>query len=136
MNKPLSPVAADTSPLRWVDRLGGLASSLCAVHCALVGFAPSIATVLGLAGAVNEKLEWGFFGAAMLLAGVAAAVGFRKHGSWAVLGVFSGGLALLLLGRMSETFALFEGGGVLSIVGGFTLLGAHLLSLRRRASEP
>ena len=114
--------------MTWFDRLGGTASGLCAVHCAATGALPMFAAAVG--AELNETLEWGFFGIAIVLALFAAVSAYRVHASPAVLAGFGVGVATLGLGRAAEALSLFEGGGVLSIVGGLILVAAHVYSLR------
>lgn len=126
----------------WIDRLGGLASLTCAIHCAVLAFAPAVIALLGMEILASEAFEWVFLSAAVLFAAVAAFVGFRAHRSpWILIG-FGAGVTLLICARMVEMFSLFEGGSIIAILGGGVLVGFHMANtivhtrLRRlRAAE-
>jgi hypothetical protein len=64
-----------------LDRVGTLASTACAVHCAAI----PILMGLGAAGAVSwfdhEPVEWGFVGLAAVVGTVSAWRGYRVHGN-------------------------------------------------------
>lgn len=113
-----------------LDRLGGIASSTCALHCITLSIAPAVVALIDLEFLRSEALEWGFFASAMLLGLLASALSFRAHQNTRILAGFGIGLGLLLAGRLGEAFHLFPGAGVVAIVGGLTLAGAHLQSLR------
>jgi len=114
--------------MSWFDRLGSVASGMCALHCAVMSGLPAAALVVG--GELNETLEWSFFAMAAALAAFAAAAGYRTHGSLPVLIGFGAGLGLLCAGRAAEALSWFEGGGLLAVAGGGVLVASHLQSLR------
>ena len=115
----------------WLDRFGGAASALCAVHCLLLGLVPAAVTLFGMNHGTHGILEWFFFGLASASAVVAALVGYRSHHSLWVALSFALGLAALSVGRMSEALSLFDGGGYFAVVGGGTLVLAHMASIRQ-----
>jgi len=67
-----------------LDRVGAVASSVCAVHCAAI----PILLGLGAAGAVSwldhGAVEWGLVGLAAVVGTVSAWRGYRVHGNWPV----------------------------------------------------
>lgn len=112
----------------WLDRLGGVASMGCALHCALMAFAPALVTVLSLEALKDEAFEWGFFLAAISFAALAGGLGYRSHRvAWIPMG-FLGGIALLTTARLSEALSLFEGGGALAVAGGALLVTLHVVN--------
>ena len=115
----------------WTDRLGGLASAACAVHCLIMGFAPALISAAGLEFLANEAFEWVFFAAAIAFAAAAALIGFRIHRTPWVLAGFGLGMLVLLAGRMGEALELYEGGGIVVIIGGMLLVGVHVTSTMR-----
>ena len=119
------------NPSVWIDRLGGLASSACAIHCFVMALVPAALSFVGLEVLANEAFEWGFFTAAICFAAVAAVVGYRAHNTWWVLAGFGAGALVLSAGRFGEAFALHEAGALLSISGGVLLLLTHLASISR-----
>ncbi len=114
----------------WMDRFGSVASAACAAHCLLLSVAPALLSLLGLELLANEAFEWGFFSLALALAVPAGALGFRIHRNRWVLGAFGVGVLVLVAGRLGEALALFQGAGMLAILGGFVLVGSHLTSIR------
>jgi hypothetical protein len=126
-SSPLSP------PLRRargasLDRVGVVASSLCAVHCALMPALLVAAPALGVAFG-GEQWEWPFLFASCCL-GVAALVpSFLRSGRPIALVIFVAGASLVLVGKLS-----FEAGsaveGALSALGAASIALAHLVNLR------
>lgn len=112
----------------WLDRLGGIASATCAVHCLVLSLAPVGVSILGAGGLAHPAVEWAFFASAVLLATAAGVVGFRTHRTWWVPAAFALGLVLLVLGRLSEGFAAPGVGMAGSILGGGMLVTSHVVS--------
>ena len=112
----------------WMDRFGTLASAACALHCLVLSTAPALFAALGLELLHNELFEWGFFAMAMAFASLAAIFGFRLHRNSRVLGWFVVGGLVLMAGRFGEAGGLFEGAGILAIIGGFLLVISHVLN--------
>ncbi len=108
------------------DKLGILASALCALHCvagaALVG-------ALGVGSLfADERLELIFVAVAVLIAGWALTVGYRRHRRPAPL-------AVGIIGTLTLAGARFELGVesmevVLSVLGAGVLISAHWMNLR------
>ncbi len=116
------------------DHWGTIASTVCAVHCAVTGVAVSVLSVVGFTYLQSPILEWGFLGTAMVFGGWAAVRGYSKHNSWKPIAVFLTGF-LLLAG--SHMFAPSHGVGgnngmaeSLSVIGGLCLVGFHYLNRR------
>lgn len=118
----------------WMDRFGGFASATCAAHCLIMGFAPALISVIGLEFLANEVYEWAFFASAIAFAAAAALVGFRVHRTPWVLAGFGLGMMVLIAGRMGEALELYEGAGIVAILGGVLLVGAHVSSTLRTRS--
>ena len=112
------------------DNMGGIASALCVTHCLVISMVPSLLSNVQLFASYNEVMEWSFFAFAITFALVSAIFGFNIHKNFVLMSCFSLGILTLILGRCSEAFSLFEGGGILSIIGGFILFGSHLFSIR------
>ena len=78
-----------------LDRVGAVASTACAIHCAAI----PILLGLGAAGAISwfdhEAVEWGFVGLAAVIGTVSAWRGYRVHGN-KVVAVVLGAAALSL----------------------------------------
>ena len=120
-----------------LDRLGGVASACCSLHCLTMAFAPAIVTLLAVDFLAHESFEWGLFAAAVTLAITAAGLGFRAHRNRRVLMGFGAGVAVLMAGRLGEAFSLYEGAMGLAVAGGFILVLSHVASAREtRACKP
>lgn len=128
-NPPASPRLA----VDHIDRLGGLASSLCAAHCLLCAVAPSLFTLLGLGALLGHRAEWGF---TLLAAGLAASAllfSWRRHRSPLVAAVFAAGIGGLFLSRALEEAGSDGLGLVLGVSAGAALVLAHAINLRSAA---
>ena len=115
----------------WLDPLGSVASAACAVHCFVLMVAPAVVALLGLEFLANEAFEWGFFVAAVALAVGAAGIGYASHRTPWVVASFGVGLLVLVAGRLGEAWQLFEGGGLVAVLGGGLLVASHLASRRQ-----
>ncbi|MDP3274822.1 MAG: MerC domain-containing protein [Deltaproteobacteria bacterium] len=110
-----------------VDRLGIVASTVCAVHCAL-GFVLVGASGVGRVFA-NKQLEVIFVSFAVLLAVSALGLGARRHRRAAPLALGLCGIATLGLSRGMEFRAEYVE-VLLSLVGTSFLITAHVFNLR------
>lgn len=112
------------------DRLGQIAGTVCAIHCALTGLALGLLSVLGLEFLGSETSEFFFVGTTFLLGMWALFYGFRRHRSWVPASVFGAAIisvaAAHLVGHQSTL------GTVLSVVGGLGLVSFHVLNQRLR----
>ncbi len=113
----------------WIDRTGSVASATCAAHCLLLSAAPALLSLLGLEFLRNEALEWGLFAVALSVAALAAGLGYRVHHNLWVLGSFATGIAVLVAGRLGEALELYEGAGLLAILGGVLLVVSHFRNI-------
>ena len=113
-----------------LDRIGVVASSLCAVHCALTPFAIGLLPLLGLSLLADERTEWAFVG-------VSVAVGFssllpayfRRHRRARPLIFFTSGLSLIFIAHfLLEENLRLEIPAVL--LGALLVITSHLLNLR------
>jgi len=86
-----------------------MASTLCAIHCALCAFVPLLFGALGVGFLLGHRAEWGFTILAILFASVALwrAFGFGHKGVALLLAV---GVLGLLSSRAIETFSHEEHG--------------------------
>lgn len=119
---------------RWwqvADRIGAVASFLCAIHCALLPFVLAVLPLVGLEFLADHRFERGFVLFACALALVALIRGFRRHQQPLPLLLAIPGLALLLLGvTYAEGYSIILH-SVLVTCGGLLLASAHFVNLRR-----
>ena len=113
-----------------VDRAGVVSSSVCAVHCASTGAAPSAVAALGLSVPVGPVYEWGFTALAIVLAVSALLIGWRRHRTLSVALVLGAGVAGLALGRALEAMDFHGVGTALSIAAGLALVVGHIGGIR------
>lgn len=111
-----------------LDRVGVVASSLCALHCAATPVLLAVAPTLGVAFG-DERWEWPFLLASCALGAAALVPGFLRSGRAIALAVFGAGALLALGGKLS-----FEAGGVAesacSALGALGIACSHVLNLR------
>ena len=133
---PAPPASLDKPGLRWriahfVDRLGTVGASLCAVHCALLPVALALLPVLGLGILASDGFERGFVGFASLLAIASLWHGYRHHGAYHAFLILVPGLLTLWAGILVP--ALHESKithAVTMSIGGTLVALAHLANMR------
>ena len=113
-----------------LDRLGTIASSVCALHCALCALAPALLTLLGLGVLVSHEAEWGFTSVAALLAIAAAIKGYCPCGSWKAPAMLLTGVIVLFIARFNEALGTGITEVFITVAGGSILVGGHLANLR------
>jgi hypothetical protein len=115
----------------WVDRLGSVGATLCAVHCALLPFALALLPVLGLGILASAGFELGFVGFATLMAVASLWHGFRHHRAYHAFLLLLPGLLALWAGifvpflhhqRLPHAITMSIGGVLVSL--------AHLANMR------
>ncbi len=140
-----------------VDRIGAVASSLCAVHCAICALLPAAFGALGVGALLGQEAEWIFTLVAIGFAAGALVLGWRRHRSVGVATLLVIGMMGLLASRGIEAghehgqhhgdtqahehhaqrAEHHEPGSVrgavgvaVGVVAGLSLLTGHLLNLR------
>lgn len=115
-----------------IDRLGLVASTACALHCAATALVPTALTVLGASALLEHEAEWVFTLVAVGVASLALALGLRKRGvSGATLGLGLGIAGLLAARLLEDMGGHGHGFGLgLSVLSGGALVTGHLLNMR------
>jgi hypothetical protein len=93
---------SDSKKDERIDRFGMVASSLCALHCAVCALLPAAFGALGLGMLLNQEAEWAFTIIAITFALGALVFGWRQNRSYAVAGLLSLGIVGLLASRGLE----------------------------------
>lgn len=121
-----------------IDRLGVVASSVCAVHCALGALLPGVVSAMGLTMLLSHEAEWALTAAAVAFAATALVFGWRRHRSGAVMGALAIGIAGLVAARVVEEAGAHEAGMALVLAGGAALVWGHIANIRanRRIAVP
>lgn len=122
-----------------LDKVGAVASFICAVHCLLTGVALGILSIVGLGFFGSPWVDRSFLAVAFVVGGAAAWHGYRKHGSTTPAIMFVVGLGLVLWSRFgmphdhgahqAEDWRHIVGTG-LSVVGGLLLVSFHIVNMR------
>jgi hypothetical protein len=122
------------SKTRWwhvADRVGAVASFLCAIHCALLPFMLAALPLLGMEFLADHRFERGFVMFACVLALLVLVRGFRRHRWSRPLLLATPGLALLLLGvTYAESYSIVLHSALVTC-GGLLVAAAHFINLRR-----
>lgn len=112
-----------------LDRIGGCASTFCAVHCALMPFAAGLLPAIGLGIFEEDTAEYALMALAIGLGLVSLSWGFRVHRSWRALLVLALGIGLLATGRTLEEADREAFGALAMVSGGLAIACAHGLNL-------
>ena len=115
----------------WVDSLGSVGATLCAVHCALLPFALALLPVVGMGILASSGFEFGFVIFATALAVASLWHGYRRHRAYHAMVFLAPGLALLWTGLLIP--AVHESNiahAVAMSIGGTLVAVAHLVNLR------
>lgn len=123
-------VVAAREPRQMLDAFGVAASLLCAAHCAVMPTAITLLPLIGLGSTGVAAAEYPLLGLSATLGIVSLASGFRRHRSRRALAVLTGGLTLLLLGRVTEACGVETIGVVPAVLGGCSVAAAHLINRR------
>ena len=120
-----------------LDKVGAVASAICAVHCLLTGVALSMLSVAGLGFIGSLSAEIGFISVAVFVGSWAIIHGIRKHHSYAPALIFVFGITCIALSH----FALPHHHGVsapitlanvastaFAVLGGLSLVTFHLVN--------
>lgn len=133
-------MANPTSRINY-DKVGAVASAVCAVHCLLTGIALGLLSVAGL-GFVGSLWTDIVFLVLVLSVGATAIIhGVRKHHSVVPAMIFVGGLLMFLIGHFafghSHAAAAAEPWGpvriaqvTLSVAGGLCIVLFHVVNIR------
>jgi hypothetical protein len=112
------------------DRIGAIASFLCAIHCALLPFVLALLPFIGLGFLADHGFERGFVLFACALALFALVRGYRRHQGVLPLLLAAPGLLLLLLGvTYAENYSIILH-STLVTCGGLLVASAHFVNLR------
>ena len=113
-----------------LDKAGMTASTICAIHCAIMPVAIGVLPIIGLGFVADGWFEWMMVGTAALVGGVSMKRGqvrHRRHTAWCF---FVPGLVAVLLGLslLEETPGLFPWKAIVMAIGGFTIATAHFIN--------
>ena len=95
----------------WTDRCGSLASTICAIHCAICAFLPAALSALGLGFLLGQDAEWVFSIIAIGFGLVALFLGWRQHRSKQVAGLLILGVIGIMASRGLEMGSDHHGHG-------------------------
>ena len=91
-----------------VDRCGAVASTACAIHCALCAFLPAVFVALGLDFLLAHEVEWILTGVAVSFGLVAFYFAWTRHRKRGVLALLAIGILGLVAARGMEEMAHHE----------------------------
>ncbi len=131
------------------DRMGAVASSLCAAHCAIGALLPAAFSVFGASFLLNEEVEWLFTGIAITFAAIALWQGWKRHRSPVVALLLGLGITGMLASRFieeasghhhghheahaeGEHHSPFGAGTVVGVLAGALLVAGHIKNVQAR----
>jgi MerC mercury resistance protein len=125
-----SPLSHREATAHLADRVGAVASFLCALHCAALPFVLVLLPAVSLGFLADHGFEKGFILCASVFALVTLIHGYRRHHTRRALAFLAPGLALLWVGG----FALDSGSSIgwhalLVALGGSCVALAHLTNM-------
>ena len=111
-----------------LDRVGLVASFVCAVHCAAMPFVIALLPLVGLSVFADPRTEWAFV-AISLVVGLASLLPsyFGKHRRTKPLMLFATGLALILIARTSFADTL-SAETAFVVFGALFIAGSHFFN--------
>jgi hypothetical protein len=123
-----------------IDRIGAVASAICAVHCLLTGVALGLLSYAGLGFMGSVTTDAIFLAIAVTIAIVAIVHGIRKHHSYKPALVFVFGLFCVVMGHFvlhhehatneTEMHMADILSTVFSVSGGIAFVLFHVVNLR------
>jgi hypothetical protein len=128
----MDPTPTQSSARWWnlADRIGAIASFLCAIHCAALPFVLALLPLIGLSFLADHAFERGFVLFASALALLALLNGYRRHHRPLPLRLAFPGLVLLVAGvTFAESYSVLVH-SVLVTCGGLLVASAHFFNLR------
>ena len=111
-----------------LDKLGITASTVCAVHCAILPFLFTLLPLWGLEFLATPALEISMILLSLLIGVWALSTSYRKvHHNLYPMVILALGFGAILLGHFSGIETLEP---ILIPLGGFTIAGAHFFNLK------
>ena len=115
---------------RYLDTLGALASTACAVHCLLTPLVIAALPLLGVSLWAAPWLENGAVIFAIALGLSSLLHGYSHHRQFRALSLLLAGMVLLITGRWLVGHAAQPWETILVVSGGIAVAGAHLINRR------
>jgi len=123
-----------------LDRIGAVASGICAVHCLVTGVAFGLLSVLGLGFLGSVPAEVAFISVALTIGTTAVVLGYRKHHSRVPAMLFCGGLVCVLVshlvfgdGQVAHPSSI--PGTTFAVLGGLMLVAFHFVNQRLQCTH-
>lgn len=113
-----------------VDRVGALASMLCAIHCALLPLIFGILPALGLGFLAGHAFEQVFVSFAIVLASISLLFGLRRHGRYRAFLFLMPGILLLVVGVLVGSDHANPWHAAVVSIGGTMIAVSHLINMR------
>ncbi len=122
-----------------LDKVGAVASAVCAVHCLLTGVALGLLSVVGLGFIGSLPAEIGFISVALIVGSWAIVHGIRKHHSYIPALIFVLGITCIAISHFvfphshdgkAPADAMHGLSTLFSVLGGLCLVSFHVVNLR------
>ena len=129
----LMPTRASSSdtPLRHLgDRVGFLASLICALHCAALPLVLAAVPTLGFGVAARMDFDQAFTVFATVLGVASLGLGWRRHRAFAAWLLLIPGLALVWSNSFTTLHEHSAAHALMMVSGGLAIAAAHLVNFR------
>ncbi|WP_461451766.1 MerC domain-containing protein [Mucilaginibacter sp.] len=111
-----------------LDSIGMTASTLCAIHCALVPVFITVLPLIGLGFLANPWFEWGMIILAFIIGVTSISSSYvRMHKKAVPLILLTIGFLIIISGHL---FLKGWAEGVIVPIGGFTIAAAHFINYK------
>lgn len=84
----------------WIDRIGVLTSSFCAVHCLLMPLLIGVLPLMSLNVFMSYEFEWFMIGIAGVIGSMGVTTGYRVHTRFSAVILFAFGIFILVTNRV------------------------------------
>lgn len=113
------------------DKAGIIASTMCAIHCAILPILILLFPVISLSFFITEFLEFIFLVITLVLGLFSICFGIKIHKNWKILFLISAGFSFILVGKLlhsHNSHSTISFMNFMMVFGGLTIAFSHYLN--------